>query len=203
MSADNSEKRPETSGWDSHEDGRANYPDRAAGDAWDTTPAPRAAEADAVDARYDALYDELVWDNALAGTDELARTEVDAASLGDDMASGDVRATTGGAHFEDEGLLGRMDPSRMLQRLAPGLSQPSAATYVVVACLAVLVLLMVLGSVLTVGDHLAAAHPALAVIFYLVVAVLVLVGIVWPVVSVARRPVFSLYQLRDEAGHAK
>ena len=76
-------------------------------------------------------------------------------------------------------------------------------TYVIIACIAALVLLTMLGGILNVGDHLGAAHPALGWVFYGLIAVLVVVGIVIPLVKVAKRPIFSLYQLRDEQGHAK
>jgi len=76
-------------------------------------------------------------------------------------------------------------------------------TYVMVACIVVLVLLTMLGGILNVGDHLGAAHPALGWVFYGLIAVLAVVGIVIPLVKIAKRPIFSLYQLRDEQGHAK
>ena len=81
--------------------------------------------------------------------------------------------------------------------------RPRATTAVIAACVVALVAFTMLGGLLNVGDHLAAAHPALAVVFYGIVAVLVAVGVVVPVVKVARRPIFSLYQLRDEKGRAK
>ena len=77
------------------------------------------------------------------------------------------------------------------------------STYIIVACIVALVLLTMLGGILNVGDHLGAAHPALGWVFYGIIAVLVVVGIVIPLVKVAKRPIFSLYQLRDEQGHAK
>lgn len=76
-------------------------------------------------------------------------------------------------------------------------------TYVIVACIAALVLLTMLGGLLNVGDHLGAAHPVLGWVFYGLIMVLVVVGIIVPLVKVAKRPIFSLYQLRDEQGHAK
>ena len=81
--------------------------------------------------------------------------------------------------------------------------QSRTATYVVIGCVAALVLLTMLGGVLNVGDHLMSANVVVGWIFYVLIAALVVVGIVWPVVSVARRPVFSLYQLHDEQGHAR
>jgi putative membrane protein len=76
-------------------------------------------------------------------------------------------------------------------------------TYVVLACVIALVALSLLGALLNVGDHLSAAHPALGVVFYALIAVLVIVGIIVPIVKISQRPVFSLHELRDEKGAAK
>lgn len=76
-------------------------------------------------------------------------------------------------------------------------------TIVVAVCVGLLVALTMLGSMLNVGDHLMAAHPVLGWVFYALIVALVIVGIVVPVVKVAKRPIFSLYQLRDEKGHAR
>ena len=76
-------------------------------------------------------------------------------------------------------------------------------TIVIVACLVMLVALTIFGSVLNVGDHLFAAHPALGWAFYALFGVVVILGVVMPVVKVAQHPIFSLYQLRDEKGRAK
>ena len=82
-------------------------------------------------------------------------------------------------------------------------SRPNANTVIITACIVLLVALTMLGGVLNVGDHLGAAHPVLGLVFYALIIALVAVGIVVPLVKVARRPIFSLYQLRDEKGHAK
>ena len=87
--------------------------------------------------------------------------------------------------------------------LPPRRQRSQAPTVIVVACVTLLVALTMLGGVLNVGDHLALAHPALGWVFYGLIIMLVVVGIVVPVVKVAKRPIFSLYQLRDEKGHAK
>jgi len=79
----------------------------------------------------------------------------------------------------------------------------SAVMYVALGCIAALLVLTVLGSVLNVGDHLFGVHPILGWVFYALIIVLVVVGIAVPVVQVARRPIFSLYQLRDKQGHAR
>ena len=82
-------------------------------------------------------------------------------------------------------------------------SQSRTGTIVVGVCVALLVVLSMLGSLLNVGDHLMGAHPVLGWVFYALLIAVVIVGIIVPVVKVARRPIFSLYQLRDEQGHAK
>ena len=74
---------------------------------------------------------------------------------------------------------------------------------VIIVCVVLLLALTMLGSLMNVGDHLSVAHPVLGWVFYGLIAALVIVGIVVPVVNVAKRPIFSLYQLRDEQGHAK
>ena len=75
--------------------------------------------------------------------------------------------------------------------------------YVVAVCIVALLALTVLGSLMNVGDHLMLAHPVLGWVFYGLIGVLVAVGVVAPVLKIAKRPIFSLYQLRDEEGHAK
>lgn len=86
---------------------------------------------------------------------------------------------------------------------ARGVARSRAVGAAVAVCVAALALLTVLGSLLTVGDHLAAASPVLGAVFYVLVAVLLVVGVAYPVARVATRPVFSLYRLRDERGRAK
>jgi len=81
--------------------------------------------------------------------------------------------------------------------------QANVGTIAIIGCAIALVALTMLGSMLNVGDHLAAAHPVLSWVFYALLIALVVIGIVIPVVRVAKRPIFSLYQLRDEQGRAK
>ena len=88
-------------------------------------------------------------------------------------------------------------------RINPPARTSNAATYAVVICIVLLVALTMLGAMLNVGDHLSAAHPALGWVFYSILVALVIVGIIIPIVKVSRRPIFSLYQLHDEQGHAK
>lgn len=80
-----------------------------------------------------------------------------------------------------------------------------SASSIAAAALAVgvLVVLVLLSAILSVGDRLAAVHPAVAVAYYVAVGVLVAVGVVVPVAKVLSRPVFSLYRLRDEHGRSR
>ena len=80
------------------------------------------------------------------------------------------------------------------------LQRPRASSYLVPACIILIVALSLLGSMLNVGDHLMAVHPVLGWLFYGLLVALVVAGVVMPIIKVAKRPVFSLYQLRDERG---
>ncbi len=70
------------------------------------------------------------------------------------------------------------------------------------ASAAALVLMSLIGSLLTIGDRLAAVGPALGAVFYTLVVVLIAAGVVYPLVKIAAHPVFSLYLLRKENGQA-
>lgn len=83
------------------------------------------------------------------------------------------------------------------------MAQGKRTTYVIAGCIVALLVLTVLGSIMNVGDHLGAVHPALGWVFYALVAALAVAGIVVPVVQVARRPIFSLYRLREADGRAR
>lgn len=61
----------------------------------------------------------------------------------------------------------------------------------------VLVALSALGGILTVGDHLSAAHPLLGGVFYATIAIIVAIGIAYPLIQISKRPVFGLYQLEQ------
>lgn len=77
----------------------------------------------------------------------------------------------------------------------------SAAVFL--SSLAVLLALAVLSSILALGDRLSAAHPVFGIVFYLVLCLVAVLGIIVPVFRVASRPVFSLYRLRDERGRSR
>ena len=84
-----------------------------------------------------------------------------------------------------------------------GTETSTVGRYVIIACVVLLLALTMLGGMMNVGDHLMSAHPVLGWVFYGLIIVMVIVGVIIPVLKVAKRPIFSLYQLRDEQGHAK
>ena len=87
---------------------------------------------------------------------------------------------------------------------APAAARTSQmSTYIVMVCVILLAVFSILGGILNVGDHLMAANGVLGWLFYLLILAAIVVGVIIPVIKVARRPVFSLYQLRDESGHAR
>lgn len=94
-------------------------------------------------------------------------------------------------------------PTAQATQTPKAAKRSNATTYIIAGCIIALVALTMLGGMLNVGDHLMAAHPALGWTFYGILCVLVIVGIVVPIVKVSKRPIFSLYQLRDEQGNAK
>ncbi|MBR2834853.1 MAG: hypothetical protein IKE43_03950 [Coriobacteriales bacterium] len=80
--------------------------------------------------------------------------------------------------------------------------QSHTATYIVAGCVIVLAMFSLLGGILNVGDHLMLANGVLGWLYYILIVVAIIASVVLPLIKVAKRPVFSLYQLRDESGHA-
>ncbi len=72
-----------------------------------------------------------------------------------------------------------------------------ALNRLLVGAVATLVVLSALGGILTVGDHLSAANPVLGGIFYAAIAVVVAIGIAYPLLEISKRPVFGLYMLEQ------
>ena len=71
---------------------------------------------------------------------------------------------------------------------------------VALVSVAALVVLSLLGSIMTIGDRLSSLGPVPGALFYALVAVLVVTGVVCPLVRIATHPVFSLYLLRRDGG---
>ena len=143
-----------------------------------------------------------------AGTEAInlalsARTETELAEAAIDSTSDEAEDDSTSA--SDTDLTSSDNANEALAASAAALARRRSNTgkYLVIACIVALLALTALGSLMNVGDHLMLAHPILGWVFYGLIGVLVAVGIVVPVVKVAKKPIFSLYQLRDEEGHAK
>ena len=84
-----------------------------------------------------------------------------------------------------------------VQRRNDTAATEKAMSRLLAGAIIVLVVLSALGGILTVGDHLMGASPVLGGIFYAAIAILLIVGIGYPVVQISKRPVFGLYQLEQ------
>lgn len=90
-----------------------------------------------------------------------------------------------------------------MQRRNDTATKNKALNYLLAGALCMLVALSAIGGILTVGDHLNAASPILGGVFYLAIAVVFVVGVVYPLVQISRRPVFGLYQLQEGSERAR
>ncbi|SCX86880.1 putative membrane protein [Lachnospiraceae bacterium XBB2008] len=69
--------------------------------------------------------------------------------------------------------------------------------------LILLVLMGLISNAITIGDRLGSVHIVLEIIFYVLIAVVVLGGIVYPMVGVFFAPIFSLEKLHNADGTAR
>lgn len=74
---------------------------------------------------------------------------------------------------------------------------------VLLVALAILVLLGLISSALEIGERLRNIHFSLEIAFYALIVIVILVGIVYPIVSVFNKPIFSLDQIHDVNGNVK
>ena len=74
---------------------------------------------------------------------------------------------------------------------------------ILLVSLAILVLLGLISSALEIGERLRNIHFSLEIAFYVLIAVVVIVGVVYPIVGVLRNPIFSLDQLHDVDGNVR
>lgn len=73
----------------------------------------------------------------------------------------------------------------------------------VVSSIFLLLLLSLLSSLLSLGQQLSGVHPFLGGLFYLLIAVCFGAGILYPILHVWQKPIFSMYMLRDRDGRAR
>lgn len=69
--------------------------------------------------------------------------------------------------------------------------------------LAIIVLMGLISSALEIGEKLGRVHIALEILFYILIAVVFLGGIVYPIVGVFFAPIFSLEKLHNADGSAR
>lgn len=114
--------------------------------------------------------------------------------------SSEKRACEGGPRADgrhDEHAKGAVDRARSGEK---GLS---LQVVVPVAALGALLFLALLGSVLALGRQLGDVHPALGAAFYVLTAACVAAGVVYPIVRVLARPLFSLHRLRTGSARSR
>ncbi len=76
-------------------------------------------------------------------------------------------------------------------------------TVVLFVSLLILVILGLVSNALEIGDRLGEKHIALEVCFYVLIAIVVSVGIIYPLVGVFFAPIFSLKELHNADGSAR
>ena len=74
---------------------------------------------------------------------------------------------------------------------------------ILLVSLAILVLMGLASSALEIGERLRNIHFSLEIAFYALIVVVILVGIVYPIIGVFHKPIFSLDQLHDVDGNVK
>lgn len=82
-------------------------------------------------------------------------------------------------------------------------SRKTVAVLVPIVSLFVLLFFFLLSGLVSLGQQMGSVSPILGGFYWLVVLACLGAGIVWPIVSVWRRPIFSMYMLRDRDGRAR
>ena len=78
----------------------------------------------------------------------------------------------------------------------------NAWTIVLFASLAILLIMGLISSALEIGDRLGSVHISLEILFYVLIAIVLGVGIIYPILGVFYAPIFSLRELHDQDGAA-
>ena len=76
-------------------------------------------------------------------------------------------------------------------------------TIVLMVSLAILILMGLISSALEIGERLGNVHISLEILFYILIAVVILGGVVYPLVAVFFAPIFSLKELHNVDGSAR
>ena len=78
-----------------------------------------------------------------------------------------------------------------------------ASAIIPAVSLFLLLFLFLLSGLISLGQQLNSVSPILAWLYGLIVLACLGAGIIWPIVSVWRRPIFSMYMLRYRDGRAR
>ena len=78
-----------------------------------------------------------------------------------------------------------------------------ASVIIPAVSLFLLLFLFLLSGLISLGQQLSSVSPILAWLYGLIVLACLGAGIIWPIVSVWRRPIFSMYMLRYRDGRAR
>ena len=76
-------------------------------------------------------------------------------------------------------------------------------TIVILISLTILIVMGLISNALEIGERLGRVHFSLEILFYILILVVVLGGIVYPVVSIFMAPIFSLKDLHNAEGKAR
>ncbi|MCR5596311.1 MAG: YcjF family protein [Lachnospiraceae bacterium] len=76
-------------------------------------------------------------------------------------------------------------------------------TIILFISIAILVLMGLISNALTIGEKLGNAHIILEILFYVLIAIVVIGGIVYPMVGIFFAPIFSLEKLHNADGSAR
>ncbi len=81
--------------------------------------------------------------------------------------------------------------------------KPNTWTVVLIASLIIILLMSLISNAMEIGDRLGNVHLSLEILFYLLIAIVVVVGIVYPLVGVFLTPIFSLESLHNSDGSVR
>ena len=82
-------------------------------------------------------------------------------------------------------------------------SRKTISVLIPIISLLLLLFPFLLSGLVSLGQQMGSIHPVLKVLYWGIVLACFGAGIVWPIVSVWRRPIFSMYMLRDRDGRAR
>lgn len=82
-------------------------------------------------------------------------------------------------------------------------SRKAVSIFVPVVSLLLLLFFFLLSGLVSLGQQMDSFNPILGIFYWIIVLTCLGAGIIWPIVSVWRHPIFSMYMLRDREGRAR